>query len=301
MENDILWGIDLGGTKIEGVVVDVSGPLRILDRRRVPTEAASGYEHILDQIERLVNSLQQQTSLHPGRLGIGTPGIIDKDTQCIKNSNTLGLVGRKMKADLEHRFGMEVRMANDANCFAIAECLHGVVPERLPQPEVVFGVIMGTGVGSGVVANGKVLHGKHGIAGEWGHNVLDPTGDPCYCGKRGCVETFLSGPACEKFYASASGRSLPMPEIYARYQEGEPAARETIDRLLHYFGKAIAVVINIIDPDAVVLGGGLGHLDVLHERALEVAKPHVFNYDLKTLFLRPKLGDSAGVIGAALL
>ncbi|MBK8954749.1 MAG: ROK family protein [Saprospiraceae bacterium] len=296
-----LIGIDLGGTKIEAALIDVEASLRIVERLRLPTEADKGYDHILSQIQKLLNSLTSKYELHPDHIGIGTPGIIDKETQLIKNSNTLGLIGRPMQKDLEKILGYEVRMANDANCFAMAEALHGAVPEFLSNPEVVFGVIMGTGVGSGIVVRGKVIHGKHGIGGEWGHNILDPSGDSCYCGKKGCVETFISGPACEKYYQKVSGEHLPMAEIYHRYQQGENFAAETIERLMHFFGKAMATVINIIDPDIVVLGGGLGNLDVLYDRGREEIKPYVFNYELKTMFVKPKLGDSAGVVGAALL
>ncbi|MBK9107058.1 MAG: ROK family protein [Saprospiraceae bacterium] len=296
-----LIGIDLGGTKIEAALIDVNGPLQILERLRLPTEADKGYDHILLQIQKILHSLTDKYSFIPKHIGIGTPGIIDKDTQLIKNSNTLGLIGRPMQKDLEKILGYEVRMANDANCFAMAENHHGAVPDYIKDPEVVFGVIMGTGVGSGIVVRGKVIHGKHGIGGEWGHNILDPSGDSCYCGKKGCVETFISGPACEKYYRKISDTSVPMAEIYKRFLLGEKNAVETIERLIHYFGKAMATVINIIDPDIVVLGGGLGNLEILYTRGKEEIKPYVFNYELKTLFVKPKLGDSAGVVGAALL
>lgn len=296
-----LIGIDLGGTKIEAALIDVAGPLKILERLRLPTEGEKGYDHILSQIQKIVHSIADKYSVNPTHIGIGTPGIIDKDTQLIKNSNTLGLIGRPMQKDLEKMLGYEVRMANDANCFAMAESLHGAVPDSIKDPEVVFGVIMGTGVGSGIVVRGKVIHGKHGIGGEWGHNILDASGDSCYCGKKGCVETFISGPACEKYYQKISGTKVPMSEIYHRFLQQEKNAIETIERLVHYFGKAMATVINIIDPDIVVLGGGLGNLDILYTRGKEEIKPYVFNYELKTLFVKPKLGDSAGVVGAALL
>lgn len=295
------FGIDLGGTKIEGVVLQTQPELKIIERLRLPTEAKLGYDHILRQIKTLVHTLSDKSNAKPTKLGIGTPGIIDTDTQLIKNSNTLGLIDRPMKKDLEQLFGIPIRMANDANCFAIAETLHGSVKEHLSNPEVVFGVIMGTGVGSGIVVNGKVIQGKHGIGGEWGHNVLDESGPKCYCGKNGCVESFLSGPANELYYQKRSGQHLTMAEIYRLYLLNDPHAVATIERLLHYFGKAIATVINIIDPDAIVLGGGLGNLDILYTEGRKRVESYVFNYELKTLFLKPSLGDSAGVIGAALL
>lgn len=299
--SDLLFGIDLGGTKIEGVVLQSVPALKIIERLRVPTEAEKGYDHILGQIKLLIETLSEKSNVIPEKLGIGTPGIIDTDTQLIKNSNTLGLMDRPMKKDLEQMFGIPIRMANDANCFAIAETLHGSVKEHLTEPEVVFGVIMGTGVGSGIVVNGKVIQGKHGIGGEWGHNILDESGPRCYCGKKGCVESFLSGPANESYYQNLSGRHLAMADIYQLYLDNDANAVETIERLLFYFGKAIATVINIIDPEVIVLGGGLGNLDILYTEGRKRVEPYVFNYELKTLFLKPTLGDSAGVIGAALL
>lgn len=299
--NQLLLGIDLGGTKIEGALLDVSHGFQIVKRLRVPTEADQGYAHILNQIQKVIQLLNEDHPIPFKHIGIGTPGIIDKTTQLIKNCNTLGMMSRPMKKDLEAMLGCEVRMANDANCFAVAESLYGAVPDYVKDAEVVFGVIMGTGVGSGIVVNGKVIHGKHGIGGEWGHNILDETGDLCYCGKKGCVETFISGPACQKYFEKISGRKLPMAEIYSLYLNQDVHARETIDRLLHYYGKAMANIINIIDPDIVVLGGGLGNLDVLYEKGPEEVKKYVFNYELNTLFVKPKLGDSAGVVGAALL
>ncbi|HEX5625928.1 MAG TPA: ROK family protein [Saprospiraceae bacterium] len=299
--SELLWGIDLGGTKIEGVALHIQPELKIVERLRVPTEAQLGYEHILDQIQLLIQMIREKTGQEPGKLGIGTPGIIDTETHLIKNSNTICLINQPMREDLEKRFNIPVRMANDANCFAAAEAQLGAVPKVAKNPEVVFGVIMGTGVGGGIVVNGKIINGKHGIGGEWGHNMLDPEGDPCYCGKRGCVETYISGPACERYYQKISGGSLKMADIYKRYLERDPKAVETIERLIHYFGRSLATIINILDPEVIVLGGGLGNLDVLYHEGREEVKKYVFNYDLKTLFVKPSLGDSAGVIGAALL
>jgi fructokinase len=299
--SEVLWGIDLGGTKIEGVAIRSNPELQIIDRQRLPTEANLGYDHILSQIQKLIRNISEKTGENPTKIGIGTPGIVDTESQLIKNSNTLGLIGRPMKKDLESLLGMEVNMANDANCFAMAEALLGAVPEVVSNPEVVFGVIMGTGVGSGIVVNGKVIQGKHGIAGEWGHNVLDERGDDCYCGKKGCVESFISGPACEKYYSKISGKKLLATDIYNLYLENDSAASETMHRFIHYFGKALATIINIIDPEVIVFGGGLGKLDLIYNEGREEVKKYIFNYELKTHFIKPKLGDSAGVIGAALL
>ena len=297
-----LWGIDLGGTKIEGVVLESHKNPRVLARHRVPTEADQGYEHIIGQVAKVVGLLSDETGLRPGHIGIGHPGTLDPNTQAIKNANTTALNGKPFDKDLCQRLGIPVRLANDANCFAVAEALMGAVPEVLPAAEVVFGVILGTGVGGGWVVHQKVLNGRQGIAGEWGHNHLDDSGGRCYCGKIGCVETVFSGPALEKFYARLSGEARRLPDIVARAEAGtDPAATQTMDRLIHFFGKAIAVVINIMDPDAIVLGGGVGNIDRLYTDGKAEAQKHLFNTRIDTVFLKPKLGDSAGVFGAALL
>jgi fructokinase len=193
-------------------------------------------------------------------------------------------------------------MANDANCFALAEANMGIVKEKFPASKVVFGVIMGTGVGGGVVVDGKVINGLQGIGGEWGHNFLDKSGGPCYCGKVGCVEQVMSGPALEKYYFSISGVNKNMKEIYEAYQKKtDENATKAIDRLTYFFGVAISVVINILDPDVIVIGGGVGNIDVIYTDGLASLEKNIFNYRLETPILRPKLGDSAGVFGAAFL
>jgi predicted NBD/HSP70 family sugar kinase len=297
-----LWGIDLGGTKIEGVVLESAEKPTIIKRLRLPTESDKGYEHIIGQINRLVSMLHEQTGLQPQQIGIGTPGTLDPITQTLKNSNTICLNHMPFKKDIEQALQIPVRLANDANCFALAEARMGAVQEVMPQAEVVFGVIMGTGTGGGLVVNGKVINGRQGIGGEWGHNFLDSSGGPCYCGKVGCVERLISGPALEKYYHSISSQNLRLPEIVQRYHSQEDKhASSTINRLIHMFGLAISVVINIIDPDVIVLGGGVGNIDLLYTKGVEEVKKYVFNNRLDTIFLKPKLGDSAGVFGAAML
>ncbi len=297
-----LWGIDLGGTKIEGVVLEERAYPNVLKRLRVPTEGDKGYDHVLDQISRLIEVLSSEIGYKPSYIGMGTPGIMDPNTKLMKNSNTVSLNDRLLKKDLEDTLGIQIKMANDANCFAVAETTMGIVAETCPEAQVVFGVIMGTGVGGGLIIDGKVIPGRHGIAGEWGHNFLDASGGPCYCGREGCVETIISGPALEKYYESLRGIPLDLKFIVDRHFEGKDEfATQTVERLLKYFGKAMANVINIIDPDAIVIGGGLGNLDFLYTEGVEEVKKYVFNDQLNTLFLKPKLGDSAGVFGAALL
>lgn len=295
-----LFGFDLGGTKIEGAVIKSKDDPSVLARYRVPTEKEGGYQHIMGQIAKVLTQLEKESGLKAEKIGIGTPGTYDPLTGIHKNSNTTCLNGMPFKRDLAEFLKMPVNMANDANCFAVAEANLGAVKDAVPNAEVVFGVIMGTGVGGGVVVNGKVLNGRQGIAGEWGHNFLDASGGQCYCGLEGCVETVISGPALERYYQSLAGKSLKLKDIFQRIDHDD-VAMMTKNRLIHYFGKAIAYIINILDPDAIVLGGGVGNIDALYTEGVAEAEKYVFNTRLDTVFLKPKLGDSAGVFGAALL
>ncbi len=295
------WGIDLGGSKIEAVVIDSS--MKPLLRLRVPTEAAGGYSHILDRIKTLLDMVSVETGLRvPDRIGIGTPGRYDGVHAIIKNSNTVCLNGRDLQGDLELLLRRSVNVENDANCFALAESRLGSASPLMQDPQkVAFGIILGTGVGAGIVCNGKARHGAHGIAGEWGHNELIPDGDACYCGRKGCVETVISGPALERYYQKVSGCQKSLEQISADAQT-DAAAAETIERLLFYFGKAVAVVLNILDPDCCILGGGVGQVEQLYSpEAVLAIERHLFNRELRIPLLKPLLGDSAGVFGAALL
>ncbi len=303
MNNDHpLWGLDLGGTKIEGAILKSHARPEVLHRMRISTEAHKGYDHIIGQVSLLINMLSEASGLKPESVGLGHPGTLDPLTGLIKNANTTALNGMPFNADLEKKIGVPVRLANDANCFAVAEALMGGVPKAVPHAEVVFGVILGTGVGGGWVVRDKVISGRQGIAGEWGHNFLDESGGRCYCGRTGCVETVISGPALERYYQSRTLKHLPLREITARAEAGDDdVAVETMDRLIHFFGKAIAIVINIMDPDAIVLGGGVGNIGRLYTDGPNEALKYLFNPRIDTVFLKPELGDSAGVFGAALL
>lgn len=297
-----LWGIDLGGTKIEGVVLKSKEEPEVLTRVRIETQAEQGYEHVLDRIKLLIEQISTQVGEAPKIVGIGTPGTIDPPTGLLKNSNSQSINKKPFKKDLETVLGIPTIMANDANCFALAETRMGIVPEVDPQANVVFGVIMGTGAGGGLVINGKVLEGKHGIGGEWGHNFLDESGGACYCGRVGCVEKVIAGPSLERFYKETTGHNKKLKEIIELARKGSDLhAVHTLNRLIHFFGLAISVVINIVDPDVIVLGGGVGNIEELYDKGVTEAEKHIFNPRLETKIVRPKLGDSAGVFGAAFL
>jgi fructokinase len=287
-------GIDLGGTKIEGIVLDdglVPG-----HRVRVPTERERGYDHVLARVAEVAGMLRPYAP-DAATIGIGTPGSLSARDGRLKNSNTTCLNGRPLHADLEARLGLPVRLENDANCFALAEAHHGAGREH----PVVFGVILGTGVGGGIVVDGRLHGGPQHIAGEWGHHAIDPAGPACYCGQRGCVETMLSGPALEAAYRAAGGAACVAADIAQRATAGEPIAATVLERYLDRFGRALANVISILDPDVVVLGGGLSNLEILYGAGREAVARYVFNDELRTPIVPNRLGDSAGVIGAALL
>ncbi len=291
-------GVDLGGTKIEGVLLDGDG--RVRARERVPTPAVEGYDAVLDRLAALVDELRPAGA--DATVGVGIPGCISAETGRVKNSNTTGLNGKPLREDLEARLGQEIRVANDANCFAVAEAIAGAAQDA----RVVFGVILGTGTGGGVVIDGEARVGVHGIAGEWGHS---PIGDPdpsvpapaCYCGQHGCVETRLSGPGFERDYQRIAGTELRAPEILARADKGEAQAQAALERYLGFFGEAIARVIHILDPDVIVLGGGMANNPHLYDRGLEAVNRVLFSERLLTPIRKHALGDSAGVFGAAWL
>lgn len=287
-------GIDLGGTKIEGVVLDESNAPIL--RTRIATESERGYAHIVDRVGDVV---QQLLPLAPGceHIGVGTPGAVSSRSGRLKNSNTVCLNGQDLPGDLTRRLRRPVVVENDANCFALAEAVAGAGRDAA----LVFGVIMGTGVGGGWVHHQELLRGHQHIAGEWGHHCLDPAGPPCYCGQRGCVERYLSGPGVAERYLERGGQALSMDAIVARARTGEGIAVAVLDEFLDHFGRALANVISIVDPDIVVLGGGLSNIDALYDRGRDAVARCVFNDELRTPIVRHQLGDSAGVIGAALL
>jgi fructokinase len=311
-DSGLRLGIDLGGTKTEAVVLRV-GPdaPEILARVRRATEREAGYDAIVEGTAKLIGDVAALAGLHTRPpIGVGMPGSVTmrradggrSELPLVKNSNTTCLNGHPFRADLAAAVGARdpIAFANDANCFALAEARYGAARGA----RVAFGVIMGTGVGGGVVvpqgSDVQAWEGLHGIAGEWGHVVLDAAGRPCYCGRRGCVETVLSGPALEAAYAARSGARLSLAAI-AVVKDTDPHARAVLDDLIASFGRAIATVINILDPDAIVLGGGVSNLDVLYEEGPASVARWVFNDELRTPIVKNALGDSAGVLGAALV
>jgi len=288
-------GIDLGGTKIEGVVLDADG--KEIVRKRIATEREHGYQHILNRLKSIHDELAATVAGQPTTFGIGTPGALSPRTGLLKNSNTVCMNGQPVKADLEKLLGRQIEIQNDANCFAMAEALHGAGKGE----KLVFGVIMGTGCGGGIVHNGEVIVGRQAIAGEWGHMSINPDGPLCYCGQRGCVESYISGGGLEARYAGQFGVKKSFREIEKDFYAGEANAVEFMKIFFRNFGRALANVIDVLDPDIVVLGGGVSNFAALYkEGAAEVAK-FVFSDSLETPIVKNQLGDSAGVIGAALI
>ena len=288
-------GLDLGGTKIEGIVLDESG--KELFRKRIPTEQQHGTPHILNRIKEVCTDLSAHIHDAPHTIGIGTPGAISRRTGLLKNSNTVCLNGQPIKADLERLLGRKIEIQNDANCFAMAEALHGAGKGK----NLVFGVIMGTGCGGGIVYKGEVITGPQSIAGEWGHMSINPDGPLCYCGQRGCVETYISGGGAEARYAEQYGEQKSFAEITQAFHRSEPRAVEFMKSFFRNFGRALANVIDILDPDIVVLGGGVSNFDALYTQGVAEVARQVFSDSLETPIVKNQLGDSAGVIGAALI
>jgi fructokinase len=292
-------GVDLGGTKIEALALGGEG--RVLGRRRIPTPRHD-YPATLDAIVGLVDALEGDLGGR-GTVGLGIPGAISPATGLVKNANSVWLNGKPLVEDLTQRLGRSLRFANDANCFTLSEAVDGAAKGA----RVVFGVIVGTGTGGGIAVEGRVLTGPNAIAGEWGHNPLpwpgagEWPGPPCYCGKSACVETFLSGPGLARDHREKTGEALDATEIAARAEAGDPGARATLERYEDRMARALAVLINILDPDAVVLGGGMSKLGRLYENVPRRWQKYGFSDRLDTPLLAPLHGDSSGVRGAAWL
>jgi fructokinase len=288
-------GIDMGGTKIEGAVLDPDG--NVLVRKRIPTNQDQGYDAILNRVADLYVDIIHEVNCPEHTLGVGTPGALIPRTGRLKNSNTLCLKGKPIQRDLEQRVNHALRLENDANCFALAEAKLGAGKGN----RMVFGVIMGTGCGGGLTIDGEVWTGPQAIAGEWGHMSIQPDGPVCYCGQRGCVETFISGGGLENMWRHQYGSNRALPDIVIGYRNGDPDAVTFMAEFFNHFGRALANVINILDPDVIVLGGGVSNIDEIYTEGIDAVRRHVFTDNLETPIVRHQLGDSAGVIGAALI
>lgn len=285
-------GIDLGGTKIEGILLDDS--FNVVERTRIPTQQEKGYKSIINSIVSLVEELKIKASDNV-TIGVSAPGAISKKSGLIKNSNTQCLIGMPLKEDLKQALDQEIAIENDANCFALAEATLGAAKNH----KVVFGVIMGTGVGGGIIINGEIHKGRTYIAGEWGHHTLRINGNKCYCGKLGCVETYISGPALEKRWTELTGKAESLPSIIHNLdaEKGQQWKKEFLEN----FGIGLANVIDILDPDVIVLGGGISNISFLYDEGRDAVYDKVFSDLVETPILKNQLGDSAGVFGASLL
>lgn len=312
LEPEYRIGIDLGGTKTE--IAALHGN-RTVDRFRRPTPRDEGYDAIVDNITAMVGDLRKKNPQFEGApVGMGIPGILDQVSGLVMNANTTILIDRPLRSDLEAKLNQKVHIANDANCFALAEAKAGAGKNY----RFIFGVIMGTGCGGAIVIDGQSHDGPHGIAGEWGHFSIDPSGPQCWCGNRGCIETLISGSAIENRYAHAVAgtdfRKDPTadsshshagftraPDIIKKMRDGEETARKVFDEFLEDFGRALGGLISVLDPDAVVLGGGMSNVDELYTAGIEKVKKYAFHKSIDTPVLKNELGDSSGVFGAAYL
>jgi fructokinase len=291
-------GIDLGGTKIEIIALDETGAERF--RRRIATPRED-YDGTLAAVAALVEDAEAVVGR--ATIGIGTPGAISPATGLMKNANSTWLIGRPLAEDITRVLGRTVRIANDANCFALSEAVDGAAAGA----SVVFGVIVGTGTGGAIVVDRKVVVGANAIGGEWGHNPMpwperpEWPGPPCYCGRTGCIETFLSGPGMSRDHREATGETVDAIEIAARAEKGNADADATVERYARRMARGLAAIINVVDPDVIVLGGGLSNIAQLYERVPRLWVPYVFSDRIATKLVRAKFGDSSGVRGAAWL
>ena len=288
-------GIDIGGTKTEVMLLDPDGHPLLRERVATPRQETGGYEAILNNTVRMATHALAQTPDQNGTIGICIPGIIDAASGHVINANATSLIGKAFQQDIARQLGRAVAMENDADCFTLAESLLGAGQGF----DMVFGIILGTGVGGGLCFNGQLFRGRHGIAGEWGHMAVMPGGQPCFCGNQGCVETLISGTGMAAAYQRAHDRQLSAEAIVAGAREGKSDCREVFERFLDDFGRCVGGIISLLDPDAIVLGGGLSNIDELYSEGAFKARRYAFHPDPKTPLLKNKLGDSAGVYGAA--
>lgn len=291
-------GVDFGGTKIEAAALDAQG--NFLSRVRAPNPGS--YDAAIAVVCQLVAQVEQHAGSR-GTIGIGTPGSISPRTGTMRNANSVWLNGRDFRQDLINALGREIRMANDANCLALSEVTDGAAAGS----RVAFAVIIGTGCGGGLVVNGQLVEGAHGVGGEWGHIPLpwprpDEIDAPhCWCGQRSCLETWVSGSGLKRDFAKATGRNLGGESIIEAARSGDAQAQAALDRYIDRLGRGLAVICNIVDPDTIVLGGGLSNVSELYERLPEIVRAHIFSDTWSARIVPAKWGDSSGVRGAARL
>ena len=302
-------GIDFGGTKIEGIVLKPNFKNTknfedyILFRERINTESSKGYDHLVSRLADFINQIIGKLKFDTSNVtvGVGLPGSIVRRSGCVKNSNTTCLNNRPFWTDVQKQLKMSIVFENDANCFALAESVWGAGKSF----DIVFGVILGTGVGGGIIINNQILPGLQNIAGEWGHALLIPDTRPCYCGKKGCIETFLSGPAFSKYELKENNFNMSSQEFCKHWDNDKyrsnSAAKKVVDQYCRHFGMAISNVINVLDPEVIILGGGMSNASFIYSNGLEYVKEYIFNDELLTSIKKATLGDSAGVFGAAYL
>ena len=291
-------GIDLGGTKIEAILLDPEGRSLFRERTTTPRDAdgPTEYKKIRDSVHALIRStLEKVPGDHACTIGVGIPGAINASSGRIQNANTTGLIARPFQQDLERLLSRPIAMENDANCFTLAEARQGAAQGY----HLVFGIIMGTGCGGGISIGGRIHTGRHRIGGEWGHFSVDPAGARCYCGNRGCVETKISGGGVARSFFERTGRPLSLEQITDGYRQGEAPCAAAFEQFLDDFGRCLGGLISVLDPDAVVLGGGVSNIDELYTLGLEQVRRYAFHERVETPILKHQLGDSAGVIGAA--
>jgi fructokinase len=292
-------GVDFGGTKIEAAALDAAGAFRA----RIRTANPGSYDAAIQTVCDLVHEAERQAGASGSTVGIGTPGSISPRAGTMRNANAVWLNGRRFREDMSRALGREVRIANDANCLAVSEVVDGAAAGS----KVAFAVIIGTGCGGGLVVNGGLVEGAHGVGGEWGHIPLpwpsadEVEGPQCWCGQRGCLETWVSGRGLQRDYAAKSGVQRSGEEIVERAQEGDPFAQEAMQRYVHRLGRALAVVCNIVDPDTIVLGGGMSNVAELYQNLPTVVRSYVFTDTWEPRIVQARWGDSSGVRGAARL
>jgi len=291
-------GIDLGGTKIEAVLLGPQGDSLLRERQATPRhpDGPTEYTRIRDAVHALIRrTLAQVPGDRPCTIGVGIPGTINARSGRVQNANTTGLIGHPFQQDLERLLDRPVAMENDANCFTLAEARQGAARDF----HLVFGIILGTGCGGGLSIGGRIHNGRHRIGGEWGHFSVDPAGAPCYCGNRGCVETKISGGGMARAFFERTGRRLSLEQIADGFRHGDAACSAAFEQFLDDYGRCLGGLISVLDPDAVVLGGGVANIDELYTLGLEQVRRYAFHEHIETPILKHRLGDSAGVIGAA--